>query len=209
MATAHEKDSQRHGGAHLDRPDRLDREQYSISDLTEEFDCTARALRFYEDEGLIAPARIGLARVYSKRDRARLAWIMRAKNVGFSLTEIREMIDLYDLGDGRVETALQLDHVGTLGSGHRAGRGAMRGRGPRRIEHHGLTVTQQERCLVDERGVGAVGHRRLVDALVGAGHRAGERGAERQKNSEYEPSCRDVHRQAPPLTLHLTTALKR
>ncbi|HCI61605.1 MAG TPA: transcriptional regulator, partial [Erythrobacter sp.] len=58
---------------------------------------------FYEDEGLIAPSRIGLTRIYSKRDRARLAWIMRAKNVGFSLTEIREMIDLYDLGDGRVE----------------------------------------------------------------------------------------------------------
>ncbi|HAW37070.1 MAG TPA: transcriptional regulator, partial [Erythrobacter sp.] len=57
----------------------------------------------YEDEGLIAPSRIGLTRIYSKRDRARLAWIMRAKNVGFSLTEIREMIDLYDLGDGRVE----------------------------------------------------------------------------------------------------------
>ena len=46
---------------------------------------------------------MGLTRVYSKRDRARLAWIMRAKNVGFSLTEIREMIDLYDLDDGRVE----------------------------------------------------------------------------------------------------------
>ena len=61
------------------------------------------ACRFYEDEGLISPARVGLTRVYSKRDRARLAWIMRAKNVGFSLTEIREMIDLYDLGDGRVE----------------------------------------------------------------------------------------------------------
>lgn len=92
-----------HGGAHLDRPDAQDRETYSISDLTQEFDCTARALRFYEDEGLIAPARVGLSRVYSKRDRARLAWIMRAKNVGFSLNEIREMIDLYDLGDGRVE----------------------------------------------------------------------------------------------------------
>lgn len=90
-------------GALLDRPDRLDRETFSISDLTEEFDCTARALRFYEDEGLIAPQRVGLTRLYSKRDRARLAWIMRAKNVGFSLTEIREMIDLYDLGDGRVE----------------------------------------------------------------------------------------------------------
>jgi DNA-binding transcriptional MerR regulator len=92
-----------HDGAHLDRPDALQREHFSISDLTAEFDCTARALRFYEDEGLIAPARQGLNRIYSKRDRARLAWIMRAKNVGFSLTEIKEMIDLYDLGDGRVE----------------------------------------------------------------------------------------------------------
>lgn len=92
-----------HGGAHLDRPDKLEREQYSISDLTTEFDCTARALRFYEDEGLISPSRVGLTRVYSKRDRARLAWIMRAKNVGFSLVEIREMIDLYDLDDGRAE----------------------------------------------------------------------------------------------------------
>ena len=90
-------------GALLDRPDKHARESFSISDLTEEFGCTARALRFYEDEGLIAPQRVGLARLYSKRDRARLAWIMRAKNVGFSLTEIREMIDLYDLGDGRVE----------------------------------------------------------------------------------------------------------
>ena len=90
-------------GALLDRPDIHDRETFSISDLTEEFGCTARALRFYEDEGLIAPQRLGLTRLYSKRDRARLAWIMRAKNVGFSLTEIREMIDLYDLGDGRVE----------------------------------------------------------------------------------------------------------
>lgn len=97
------EDQRKHDGAHLDRPDKHEREQYSISDLTSEFDCTARALRFYEDEGLISPARIGLTRVYSKRDRARLAWIMRAKNVGFSLTEIREMIDLYDLDDGRVE----------------------------------------------------------------------------------------------------------
>jgi len=96
-------EGQRRNGAHLERPDKLAREQFSISDLTSEFGCTARALRFYEDEGLISPARVGLTRVYSKRDRARLAWIMRAKNVGFSLTEIREMIDLYDLDDGRVE----------------------------------------------------------------------------------------------------------
>ncbi|WP_284125423.1 MerR family transcriptional regulator [Parerythrobacter aestuarii] len=102
-ATDSRNRSSTHGGAHLDRPDKLEREQYSISDLTTEFECTARALRFYEDEGLINPSRVGLARVYSKRDRARLAWIMRAKNVGFSLGEIKEMIDLYDLGDGRVE----------------------------------------------------------------------------------------------------------
>jgi DNA-binding transcriptional MerR regulator len=76
---------------------------YTITDLCEEFGVTARALRFYEDEGLIAPARHGLARVYSWRDRARLAWILRGKRVGFSLADIREMIDLYDLGDGREE----------------------------------------------------------------------------------------------------------
>jgi DNA-binding transcriptional MerR regulator len=78
-----------------------DRHEYSISDLSMEFDVTARALRFYEDEGLIAPERRGTARIYSPRDRARLAWILRGKRVGFSLAEIREMIDLYDIGDGR------------------------------------------------------------------------------------------------------------
>jgi len=88
--------------AEIDTPDLKNRETYTISDLSEEFGVTARALRFYEDEGLIAPHRKGLSRIYTKRDRARLAWIMRAKNVGFSLIEIGEMIDLYDLGDGRV-----------------------------------------------------------------------------------------------------------
>lgn len=88
---------------HLDQPDARKRENFTISDLSAEFGVTARALRFYEDEGLIAPHRMGLSRIYSKRDRARLAWIMRAKNVGFSLGEIRDMIDLYDLDDGRVE----------------------------------------------------------------------------------------------------------
>jgi DNA-binding transcriptional MerR regulator len=87
--------------ATIDTPDALGRESYSISDLSAEFDVTARALRFYEDQGLIAPERLGLSRIYSKRDRARLAWILRAKRVGFSLAEIREMIDLYDLNDGR------------------------------------------------------------------------------------------------------------
>lgn len=82
--------------ATIDTPDAHNREIYTISDLSEEFGVTARALRFYEDEGLICPERLGLARVYSKRDRARLAWILRGKRVGFSLADIREMIDLYD-----------------------------------------------------------------------------------------------------------------
>ncbi len=87
--------------ATIDTPDVFNRESFSISDLSNEFEVTARALRFYEDQGLIAPERHGLSRIYSKRDRARLAWILRAKRVGFSLAEIREMIDLYDLNDGR------------------------------------------------------------------------------------------------------------
>jgi DNA-binding transcriptional MerR regulator len=74
---------------------------YTITDLCEEFGVTPRALRFYEDEGLISPRRQGLARIYGWRDRARLAWILRGKRVGFSLADIREMIDLYDLGDNR------------------------------------------------------------------------------------------------------------
>ncbi|WP_443971549.1 MerR family transcriptional regulator [Sphingobium sp. CR28] len=74
---------------------------FTISDLCAEFSVTPRALRFYEDEGLIAPRRQGLSRIYGQRDRARLAWILRGKRVGFSLSDIREMIDLYDAGDGR------------------------------------------------------------------------------------------------------------
>ena len=87
--------------AGIEMPDLNERDHYSISDLSTEFSVTARALRFYEDEGLIAPERQGLARIYSRRDRARLAWILRGKRVGFSLSDIREMIDLYDLNDGR------------------------------------------------------------------------------------------------------------
>src|SRR3954447_21318694 len=74
---------------------------YTISEQCEEFGVTARALRFYEDEGLISPERQGLSRFFPCRDRARLAWILRGKRVGFSLSEIREMIDLYDRGDNR------------------------------------------------------------------------------------------------------------
>lgn len=77
------------------------KEYYSIGELCEEFGVTARALRFYEDEALIAPGRRGTQRLYSDRDRARLAWILRGKRVGLSLAEIKELLDLYDIGDGR------------------------------------------------------------------------------------------------------------
>ncbi len=74
---------------------------FSIGEMCEAFGVTARALRFYEDEQLIAPERRGTARLYSDRDRARLTWILRGKRVGFSLSDIREMLDLYDVGDRR------------------------------------------------------------------------------------------------------------
>lgn len=74
---------------------------YSIGEMCEEFGVTARALRFYEDEQLIQPQRKGTQRLYSERDRARVAWILRGKRVGFSLAEIGELLDLYDLGDRR------------------------------------------------------------------------------------------------------------
>jgi DNA-binding transcriptional MerR regulator len=75
--------------------------RYAIGELCEAFGVTPRALRFYEDERLIAPERRGTSRFYSDRDRARLSWILRGKRVGFSLNEIRELLDLYDLGDHR------------------------------------------------------------------------------------------------------------
>ena len=75
--------------------------RYAIGELCEAYGVTARALRFYEDERLIFPERRGTARFYSDRDRARLNWILRGKRVGFSLSEIRELLDLYDLGDQR------------------------------------------------------------------------------------------------------------
>ena len=77
------------------------RTHYSIGELCDEYQVTARALRFYEDEQLIAPERRGTQRLYSERDRARLAWILRGKRVGLSLSDIKELLDLYDLGDGR------------------------------------------------------------------------------------------------------------
>ena len=69
---------------------------YTISELAREFDVTPRAIRFYEDQGLLAPARSGQNRVYSKRDYVRLKLTLRGKRLGFSLSEVGEMIDMYD-----------------------------------------------------------------------------------------------------------------
>ena len=71
-------------------------EIYSIGDLAREFDVTHRTIRFYEDRGLLSPKRIGSRRVYSKRDQVRLRLILRGKRLGFSLAEVREMLELYD-----------------------------------------------------------------------------------------------------------------
>jgi DNA-binding transcriptional MerR regulator len=73
--------------------------QFSISDLAKEFDLTTRAIRFYEDMGLLEPERSGPGgrnRVYSSRDRTRLKLTLRAKRLGLSLTEAKELIDMYD-----------------------------------------------------------------------------------------------------------------
>ena len=73
---------------------------FSITELAVVFNITPRAIRFYEDQGLLNPERRGQNRIYQRRDFVRLAWILRGKRVGFSLAEISEMLDLYDMGDG-------------------------------------------------------------------------------------------------------------
>ena len=79
-----------------------DHRTYSIRQLCREFGATARALRFYEDKGLLTPARKGQTRVYDARDRARLKLILRGRRIGFTLQEIQEMLDLYDRKDHNV-----------------------------------------------------------------------------------------------------------
>jgi DNA-binding transcriptional MerR regulator len=69
---------------------------YSITQLCREFGATPRALRFYEEQGLLSPTRRDTARVYSYKDRARLQLIMRGRRVGFSIAEIRDILDAYD-----------------------------------------------------------------------------------------------------------------
>jgi DNA-binding transcriptional MerR regulator len=92
---------------------------YSISDLAKEFDLTTRAMRFYEDMGLLRPERTGpggRSRVYSSRDRARLKLTLRAKRLGLSLVEAKDIIDMYD---SPRDTAAQLEKFLLVLSSHK------------------------------------------------------------------------------------------
>jgi DNA-binding transcriptional MerR regulator len=80
-----------------------ERRLYSIGDLASETGVTHRALRIYEEQGLLAPQRIGNQRIYSHRDRARLILVLRGKRLGFSLADIREMLEMYDVDPQHLE----------------------------------------------------------------------------------------------------------
>ena len=85
--------------------------KYSISDLSKEFDITTRSIRFYEDQGLLSPARKGQTRIYNQRDKVRLKLILRGKRLGFSLAETGRLFELYDVDK---TSATQLTSIMTL-----------------------------------------------------------------------------------------------
>ena len=92
---------------------------YSVTDLALELNVTARAIRFYEDKGLLSPSRAGAKRVYGYRDRARMKLILRGKHLGFSLRDIKLFLDLYDVDPQHDEQKRRLlravrDRIGTL-----------------------------------------------------------------------------------------------
>jgi DNA-binding transcriptional MerR regulator len=93
-----------------------ERAEFSISELAREFDVTPRAIRFYEDQGLLAPRRDGQRRIYTPRDRTRLKLTLRGKRLGLTLAEIRELIDMYE--PGRDERA-QLERFREVLANHR------------------------------------------------------------------------------------------
>jgi DNA-binding transcriptional MerR regulator len=94
-----------------------ERTEFSISELAREFDVTPRAIRFYEDQGLISPRRDGQRRIYTARDRTRLKLTLRGKRLGLSLSEIRELIDMYEPGQ---DERPQLERFLAVLESHRA-----------------------------------------------------------------------------------------
>lgn len=81
---------------------------YSVTELARDLGVTPRTIRFYEDQGLISPQRAGNTRVYTHRDRARMILILRGKQLGFSLRDIKEYLDLYVVDAGKTE---QIQHL--------------------------------------------------------------------------------------------------
>jgi len=94
-----------------------ERSEFSISELAREFDVTPRAIRFYEDQGLMSPRRDGQRRIYTARDRTRLKLTLRGKRLGLSLSEIRELIDMYEPGQ---DERPQLERFLAVLQSHRA-----------------------------------------------------------------------------------------
>jgi len=84
---------------------------YSISDLAQELGVTTRTIRFYEEQGMLAPERRGQERIYSARDRVTLMLILRGKRIGFSLAECKELIDLYDPSGNRKQLDYFLEKI--------------------------------------------------------------------------------------------------
>jgi len=126
-----------------------DRRTYSIADLAREFGITPRAIRFYEDKGMLEPGREGLRRVYTERERVRLLLIVRGKRLGFSLRECQEIIDMY--GAEPTEGAQLRRLIATI----RQRREALQGR------LDDLRLTLQELDAVEAQA------RRLLDATGG------------------------------------------
>lgn len=92
---------------------------WTIAELAREYNVTPRAIRFYEDEGLLSPTRQGMSRIYGQGDRWRLGWILRGKRLGFSLAEIKELMDLYHADRSGVQQLRAIvrksrEHVGEL-----------------------------------------------------------------------------------------------
>lgn len=101
---------------------------YGIQEIADTLGVTPRALRFYEEKGLIVPQRVGSTRVYTRRELARMQLILRGKRLGFSIREIREFLDLYEVDAGHVEQSRHLiDQV-----------------------HHRIAALEKQRHAIDE-----------------------------------------------------------
>lgn len=89
----------------------MQEQTFSIGELSKEFDITSRSIRFYEEQGLLSPERIGQSRIYGKKDRVRLKLILRGKRLGFSLAETKTLFELYDTNQNSQEQLETMLHM--------------------------------------------------------------------------------------------------